>query len=147
VLPFLDRYSRQRKLPEVGAEGQRRIEGLIARVASGPGCLIELAYLERAGVGQLEMFVDWRLPGRPASGARVGAVAPATATFPHANVFRHAATRNVAAGAWRAQRALMGALQAPPADLAEPRVAAAQLTAPRVTPAQPPLSKPGTGTQ
>lgn len=101
MLPFEDRYSRQRKLPEVGAEGQRRIEGLSARVASGPGGLVELAYLERAGVGQVEISVP--RPGAPQASAP---------PFPHANIFRCAAARDIAAGAWRAQQALLGALPA-----------------------------------
>lgn len=54
MLPFEDRFSRQRRLPEVGPEGQRRIEQSRLQVPRHPGRAIELEYLSRAGVRQLE---------------------------------------------------------------------------------------------
>ena len=50
----MDRYARQLVLPEVGAEGQRRIEAATVLVvgAGGLGCAV-LPYLCAAGIGQL----------------------------------------------------------------------------------------------
>lgn len=58
MLPFEDRFSRQRRLPEVGPEGQARIEQSRVQVPRHPGTAIEVEYLSRAGVRQLETTGD-----------------------------------------------------------------------------------------
>lgn len=98
MLPFQDRYSRQRKLPEVGKRGQQRIEALHAVVQGGPEALVELAYLERAGVRQLEL--------------RETSATEASPSWPHSECFAHPGPRNVALGAWGALRRIRQALEA-----------------------------------
>lgn len=80
-----DRYSRQRRLAEVGDVGQARIEATAFEVCGTDGADVERAYLERAG-------------------ARSVSFAPSAepAAFPHEASFRFAAPRAVGAGAWRA---------------------------------------------
>lgn len=53
-----DRYDRQRRLREVGAAGQLRIERSEASIAAGPSAAITLSYLARAGVerARIEAF-------------------------------------------------------------------------------------------
>ena len=82
-----DRYTRQRRLPEVGDAGQMRLERASLGVAAGPAALAELAYLERAGVGEL-LVSRWLIPE----------------PFAHAAHFRHAPSRELGAGSWRALR-------------------------------------------
>ncbi|HEX7671929.1 MAG TPA: hypothetical protein VF395_20180 [Polyangiaceae bacterium] len=84
-----DRYSRQIRLPEVGQAGQEKICRCAVEARGRDGALVELAYLERAGVGAVEL----RPLGTPVA-------------FRHAAVFRFDATRRIAAGAWRALRTL-----------------------------------------
>ncbi len=50
MLPFEDRYTRQRQLPEIGAEGQRRIAESVASLDSSAAAQIAREYLSRAGV-------------------------------------------------------------------------------------------------
>ena len=88
-----DRYTRQRRLREVGSEGQERIERARLRVRGGPAACVELAYLHRAGVGTVELDALDE-PRR----------------FAHAAAFRHAAARRHAAAAWRAARSLLEVL-------------------------------------
>ena len=79
-----DRYSRQRRLAEVGDSVQALIEGTTFEVREQDGSGVERAYLERAG-------------------ARVVVTASgAPAEFRHAAAFRFPATRAVGAAAWRA---------------------------------------------
>ena len=90
----LDRYSRQRRLPEVGDLGQARIERTSATICGREGATTELVYLERAGVPVDALYP--RMPCEP---------------FPHAEWFRFARTREFASGAWRALRTLRRALE------------------------------------
>ena len=93
MLPFEDRYSRQRRLQEVGPAGQRAIEQATVGVAEYPGREAEIEYLRRAGA----------------------TVHPDAATeslaFPHADIFSHDQSRNFAWGAWSALRQLRTVLK------------------------------------
>ncbi|HVJ21127.1 MAG TPA: hypothetical protein VM686_37205 [Polyangiaceae bacterium] len=82
-----DRYTRQRRLPEVGDAGQARLERAALAVAAGPDALTELAYLERAGAREI-LISRWQAPE----------------VFTHAAHFRHAPSRKLGAGSWRALR-------------------------------------------
>jgi hypothetical protein len=87
---------RQMRLPEVGAQGQARIEAAQLAIGAGPGAAVELAYLCRAGVGGVTLAS--RLP---------------CPSFAHAASFRHRAARDFAAGSWRALgelNAIIGAI-------------------------------------
>lgn len=83
MLPFEDRHSRQRRLPEVGPEGQARLSEARVAVAPHPDLAVELDYLERAGV---------------AAAAVDRSQAPLP--FPWAGCFEHPAALGVARGAW-----------------------------------------------
>jgi molybdopterin/thiamine biosynthesis adenylyltransferase len=83
MLPFEDRYSRQRRLAEVGSEGQARLCSARLRVAPHPHVDIEMEYLSRAGVSAL--VVD---PNAP------------LLSCPLTDQFEHAAARGIAEGAW-----------------------------------------------
>jgi hypothetical protein len=83
MLPFEDRYSRQRRLPEVGPEGQARLSQVRLAVAPHPDAALEVTYLERAGVGAV--VVDPTL---------------APLVFPWTDCFEHSAALGVARGAW-----------------------------------------------
>jgi len=87
MLPFEDRYSRQRRLAEVGPTGQAKLEQARMLVSSNTagGGQLELLYLRRAGVGR----------------ATLSKIQPAPA-FPHQQTFRFEATRSVAANTWGA---------------------------------------------
>ncbi len=80
-----DRYTRQRRLAEVGDEGQRRIHDADLRVCGGDGAVVETVYLLRVGVERVEMT-----PSADAS------------EFSHASFFQFDASRRVAGGSWRA---------------------------------------------
>jgi hypothetical protein len=82
---MVDRYTRQRRLPEVGDEGQARVAAARLSVGDSPEAWSEREYLLRAGVGAVTT-----VPALP--------VPP----FVHAAVFRHPASRRLAAGCWRA---------------------------------------------
>lgn len=82
MLPFEDRYTRQRRLPEVGAGGQERLRRAQPRVAAHPDVELELDYLGRAGVD-----------------ARIDEAAPAI-PFPWTGWFEHEAALGVARGSW-----------------------------------------------
>ena len=90
-----DRYSRQRRLPEVGEAGQARIAAAAPRVHGRDGAIIETEYLYRAGVERL-------------------AIAPQLEPEPfvHEQHFRFFASRRIGAGAWRALRKIRRALAA-----------------------------------
>lgn len=83
MLPFEDRHSRQRRLPEVGPEGQTRLSQARFGVAPHPDLALELDYLERAGV----------------AAAVVDRAQPPLA-FPWSAWFEHPAALGVARGAW-----------------------------------------------
>ena len=87
-----DRYDRQRRLAEVGPEGQRAIEASCARLPAGPAATVALSYLVRAGV------------------SRASIERAASEPFTHAAAFRFAAPRAVAEGADCALRQLKAAL-------------------------------------
>jgi hypothetical protein len=83
MLPFEDRYTRQRRLPEVGPSGQAQLSQAQLCVAPHPDVELELDYLARAGAGEV----------------RVDAAAPEL-EFPWAAWFEHDAALGVARGAW-----------------------------------------------
>jgi molybdopterin/thiamine biosynthesis adenylyltransferase len=92
----MDRYSRQRRLAEIGDAGQARLLAASHRVAGTDGALTELAYLHRAGFRAVTL--DAIAEPRP---------------FAHAELFRHDVTRRQAAGTWRALRAITELLARP----------------------------------
>jgi hypothetical protein len=60
MLPFEDRFTRQRQLREVGLEGQRRIEASSVAVGLGAADVVAADYLQRAGVHiEANRDVDW----------------------------------------------------------------------------------------
>jgi hypothetical protein len=92
---MVDRYTRQRRLAEVGDEGQARIAAARLSVGEGPEASYERDYLERAGAAVVSVSGHQPMP------------------FDHAGTFVHVASRRVAAGSWRALRALRGLLPGP----------------------------------
>lgn len=85
MLPFEDRFSRQRRLPEVGADGQRRLGSRVLSLAPHADVDVERDYLERAGV----------------AGTRIHGQTPEL-PFPFAQHFEFAAPLSMARGAWYA---------------------------------------------
>jgi hypothetical protein len=85
--------ARQKKLAEVGAAGQERLERAAAEIRGRDGAMTELAYLVRAGVGRVTV-----LPGA------------APKPFAHAEWFRFDGARSAGAGAWRALSTIRDAL-------------------------------------
>ncbi|HEY1533929.1 MAG TPA: hypothetical protein VGF76_07915 [Polyangiaceae bacterium] len=85
--------TRQIRLTEVGVEGQARLSGATLEVRGADGSLTEFVYLHRAGVERLSILPN--LSPRP---------------FLHSALFRHAGTRHMAAGAWRAITQIRGIL-------------------------------------
>jgi hypothetical protein len=83
MLPFEDRYTRQRRLPEVGPSGQERLGQAQFCVAQHADVELELDYLARAGAGEVRVDPD----------------APAL-DFPWSAWFEHGAALGVARGAW-----------------------------------------------
>lgn len=83
MLPFEDRYSRQRRLKEVGPDGQRRIERAALAIAEHADVELERDYLARAGI--LEISID---------------ASAEPLDFPWVQHFRFAASLAVARGAW-----------------------------------------------
>jgi len=77
--------TRQIRLAEVGIEGQARLSRATLCVRGRDGSLAEFVYLHRAGIERLTL--EPSLPAAP---------------FEHASLFRHASTRRLGAGAWRA---------------------------------------------
>ncbi len=88
MLPFEDRYTRQRQLPEVGPAGQERIFALRVQVSGDPAGSVARQYLLRAGVSQVT--VSEAPPGH----------------FAHARFFRYQVAREFADGSHRALDAL-----------------------------------------
>ncbi len=93
---MVDRYTRQRRLPEVGDEGQARISAARLSVGDSPEAWSEREYLERAGAGAVTTVAGL-----------------AEAPFAHAGTFRHAASRRLGAGCWRALAGLCRLLPEP----------------------------------
>jgi hypothetical protein len=83
MLPFEDRYSRQRRLPEVGPSGQERLGAARLRIAPHDDVELELDYLVRAGL--VQTTVDPRA---------------VPLDFPWPAWFEHEAALAVARGAW-----------------------------------------------
>lgn len=83
MLPFEDRYTRQRRLEEVGPEGQRRLEAARVVLAAHDGSDIEREYLTRAGLRQIEVDAQ-----------------ASPAHFPMSEFFEFAGPLSVAHGAW-----------------------------------------------
>jgi len=83
MLPFEDRHSRQRRLPEVGPQGQERLGEARLTVASHPDVDVEVDYLARAGVAAVAVSEG---------------LSPLE--FPWAAWFEHPAALGVARGAW-----------------------------------------------
>jgi hypothetical protein len=88
-----ERFERQARLREVGAEGQARLERASFEVHGRDGALVELLYLCRSGAERVQM-----LPGLEPE------------AFAHAAEFRFEEARRVAAGAWRALAKIRGCL-------------------------------------
>jgi hypothetical protein len=97
MLPFEDRYSRQRRLPEVGPSGQERLRATELCIAEHSDVELELDYLARAGMAR----------------ARVDP-AGAPLTFPWSAWFEHDAPLGVARGAWCALSRIKSALDLSP---------------------------------
>ena len=93
MLPFEDRYTRQRRLEEVGPDGQRRLEAARLALAPHESSDIEHEYLRRAGVGHLDLDAE--------------AAPPA---FPWSEFFEFPAPLSVARGAWCALSQIRSAL-------------------------------------
>jgi hypothetical protein len=83
MLPFEDRYSRQRRLKEVGPDGQRWIERVALTIAAHADVELERDYLARAGVRQISIDASAE-----------------SLDFPWSQHFRFAASFAVARGAW-----------------------------------------------
>lgn len=88
------RYDRQARLAEVGSAGQERLERASAEISGRDGATIELAYLCRAGIAEVSL-----VPGKH------------PVAFAHADWFRFASPRRIAAGAWRALEKIKAALE------------------------------------
>jgi hypothetical protein len=88
---------RQTRLPEIGPAGQARIRDAEVEVRGSDGAIVEAEYLHRAGVVRLTLT-----PGRDPE------------PFRHESAFRFAASRRVAAGAWRALTKVRRALELEP---------------------------------
>jgi hypothetical protein len=93
MLPFEDRFTRQRRLREVGAEGQRRLGASRMVLVAHADSDIERDYLERAGVTRLDLDPHGSLPA-----------------FPWADAFEFSAAGSVARGAWYALARIRNAL-------------------------------------
>ena len=93
MLPFEDRYTRQRRLPEVGPGGQERLCAAHLTIPSHPDVALELDYLARAGVTSVAVDASLAAP-----------------EFPLAGWFEHGAALSVARGAWCALTRIKAAL-------------------------------------
>lgn len=89
-----DRFSRQTLLSEVGDVGQRRIQEAKVRLPAGPESAVAEEYLRRAGIGEVTVA-----PDEPRS------------AFPHESHFRHASSKALGQGAWRALSELRAVLK------------------------------------
>lgn len=86
MLPFEDRHTRQRQLPEVGVTGQERIARLEACVSADASTDVELLYLRRAGAVRV---VEGTVPSN-------------TLPCPHVDAFVNPSAARFAIGAYRA---------------------------------------------
>jgi hypothetical protein len=98
MLPFEDRYTRQRRLAEVGPEGQLRLQRQRLAIARHPDLDLELEYLRRAGVQQVTVL----------QGAADAEQSPLD--FPWAAQFEFSGPLGVARGAWSALARIRAAL-------------------------------------
>jgi hypothetical protein len=90
MLPFEDRYSRQRRLPEVGQAGQQQVaEAAFAVSARDPAAWLEALYLHRAGAQRVHLSTT-----------------TVEGPFTHHSAFAFDQTRQVAVGAHRALQKL-----------------------------------------
>jgi hypothetical protein len=87
-------HCRQMRLPEVGEHGQRRLAAARVRLPPGAAAMTTVTYLERAGLGAVQVACDASAP-----------------PFPHDSVFRHSAAREIGAGAWHALRCIIEVLE------------------------------------
>ena len=85
MLPFEDRWSRQRRLAEVGTDGQQQLASAVVSLAAHDDVDVERDYLIRAGVGEVRF--DSTTEPLP---------------FPFGSAFEFAAPLSVARGAWAA---------------------------------------------
>jgi hypothetical protein len=100
MLPFEDRYTRQRRLAEVGPQGQLRLERQRLAIARHADVELELDYLRRAGVQQVTV-------------QQAGVDAEQSALdFPWAAQFQFSGPLGVARGAWSALARIRAALAA-----------------------------------
>jgi hypothetical protein len=95
MLPFEDRYTRQRRLAEVGPEGQLRLERQSLAIARHADVELELDYLRRAGVQQVGVDAE-----------------QSALDFPWAAQFQFGGPLGVARGAWSALARIRAALAA-----------------------------------
>jgi len=113
MLPFEDRYTRQRRLAEVGPEGQLRLERQSLAIARHADVELELDYLRRAGVQQVivQQVIVHQVGGQQVGGQQVGADAEQSALdFPWAAQFQFSGPLGVARGAWSALARIRAAL-------------------------------------
>lgn len=96
MLPFEDRYSRQRRLVDVGPDGQRRLEAARVSLGDHAGAHVERSYLLRAGVSRVELEVE----AQPLD-------------FPWAEQFQFTAPLTIARGAWSALSRIVTVLALP----------------------------------
>jgi hypothetical protein len=99
-----DRYTRQRRLREIGDAGQTRLERATVVVHGGEAAVLELLYLHRAGVGSVT--IDSLAEPR---------------AFVHEALFRNPVARRHAAASWRALRAIIEIVVADAAPPTETR--------------------------
>jgi hypothetical protein len=90
MLPFEDRYTRQRQLREVGLKGQLQIAALVARLPGDKVGEVAALYLKRAGAQVETLDAEAVRTAPPPANAAVA--------FPYAEEFRFQAARELAAG-------------------------------------------------
>jgi hypothetical protein len=91
-----DRYTRQRRLPEIGDAGQRRLEAAGAVVRGLDGADVELRYVTGAGLRNV-----------------VHDAGAEPLAFAHEAFFVFPSSRRVGAGAWRALCTLKRVIEDP----------------------------------
>ena len=105
MLPFEDRYTRQRRLAEVGPEGQLLLERQNLAIARHADVELELDYFRRAGVQQVTVQ---QTGGQQEEGEAEQSVLD----FPWAAQFQFSGPLGVARGAWSALARIRAALAA-----------------------------------
>jgi hypothetical protein len=113
----MNRYTRQIRLRDVGAEGQARLEAAtITPSCTGLAREIEEIYLRNAGV-KVETQVSGAQPGDGAAETRVSGAQPGEGAGRDVVIgLRHAAAREVADGALAALVAIRAVLRGAEAD-------------------------------